>query len=332
MRSRLQDISRLVSASFRPYVWAMAILAVLLSVALACGSEESNTTPASTLGSAAAAESTFPITVVDSNGQEVVFEAPPQRIISFSPAMTETLFALGVGDRIVATDDFSDYPPEAEGVPKVGGAFNINLERVAELEPDLVFLSFGRFAPDVEELGIRVLFQEPSETLSGVLEEIQSMGRIVGRAGEAEELTRAMEARIQAVRDKVATVEQGPLVFYELDPLLYTAGPASFIGSLFIILNAQNVADEAGGDFPQLSAEVIIQRDPEVIMLADSAQFTPQKETPETVAARPGWDSIRAVKQGRIYAVSPSLVSRPGPRIVLGLEELAALLYPDLFR
>ena len=157
------------------------------------------------------------------------------------------------------------------------------------------------------------------------------MGRIVGRTREAQELTKAMEARIQAVRDKVATIEQGPLVFYELDPLLYTVSPTSFIGSLFTILKAQNVADEAEGDFPKLSAEVIIQRDPEVIMLADAAQFTPQKETPETVAARPGWGSIRAVEQGRIYAVSPSLVSRPGPRIVQGLEELAALLYPDLF-
>ena len=134
-----------------------------------------------------------------------------------------------------------------------------------------------------------------------------------------------MQARIETVRRQLSDVEQGPRVFFELDPLLYTVGPDSFIGSLLTTLKAQNIAEDAGGPFPQISVETVVERDPQVILFTDSAT-----ESPETIAGRAGWDTITAVQEGRVFPVQSDLVSRPGPRIVEGLESLAMLLYPDL--
>ncbi len=184
---------------------------------------------------------------------------------------------------------------------------------------------------DVEQLDITVLYLFTASDLQGVLDNIILIGQIADREEEAQALVADMEARINAVVDKLAAVEAGPRLFYELDPGLFTVGPDTFIGNILEILKVQNVAEGAGSPYPQLSAEVIVERDPEVIILGDSKEYLATGITVAEVEARPGWSGITAVVEGQVYSFNDSLVSRPGPRIVDGIEQLAKLLYPELF-
>lgn len=273
----------------------------------------------------------FPIDIPNGQGGMLRLNKFPERIISLSPAMTEIIFALKADKNLVAVDDFSDYPAQAMKLPKVGNAYNVDLEQIVHYNPDLVLLSFARFVPAIESLGIPVLFQPPPEDLAGVLEIIKLTGNWTGNPHIASDLINNMEERIDATVSEIDSVSDRPIVFYELDPLLYTVGPSSFVGNLLTLLKAENLVHESEGAFPQLSAEIIISRDPDIIILGDSSEFTPQKETVMTVQSRAGWGSISAVKEGRIYTIDPSLISRPGPRIVDGLEKLASLIYPSKF-
>lgn len=307
--------------ALRTTVLALALLASI-TAAMGCGAS-----PTATPLPEPTASSTYePVTIIDSSGKAVTFQEPPRRIVSYSPAFTEVLFALGVGDRLVGRDDFSDFPAEAAEVASVGNSFNVNLELMAGLEPDLVYLTFDTPLPAIEGIGLRVLYLHTPDDLEGVLEQVQTIGRIVDAADRAEALVASMQARIEAVKERLAGLEQGPRVFYELDPLLYTVGPNSFIGSLLDTLKVRNIAQGTDDPFPQLSAETIIERDPEVILFSDT--FT---ETVQSITGRPGWDTISAVRGNRVFPVNADLTDRPGPRIVEGLEALAKLLYPDLF-
>ena len=167
--------------------------------------------------------------------------------------------------------------------------------------------------------------------MQAVLDNIELLGRITDREAQAVALVAEMEARINAVVDKLAAVDQGPRLFYELDPLLFTVGPDTFIGNMLEILKVQNVAEGADSPYPQLNAEVIVEKDPEVIVLGDSKEYLSTGITVGEVEARPGWSGITAVVEGQVYSFDDSLVSRPGPRIVDGIERLAELLYPELF-
>ena len=267
-----------------------------------------------------------PVTIIDSNGKAVTFQEPPRRIVSYSPAFTEVLFALGVGNRLVGRDDFSDFPAEAAEVASIGDAFNVNLELLAGLEPDLVYLTFDTPIPAIEGIGLQVLYLYTPDDLGAVLEQVQTIGRIVDASERVDALVASMKARIEAVTEKLAGLEQGPRVFYEIDPLLYTVGPGSFVGSLLDTLKVQNIAQGTDDPFPQLNAETIIERDPEVILFSDTFS-----ETVQSITGRPGWDTISAVQENRVFPVNADLTDRPGPRIVEGLEVLAKLLYPERF-
>lgn len=307
-------------------------LLVLLSMmvmwlALACDVGEPRTTPVPTV-----TPNTYStITVTDSRGRDVVFDRAPQRIVSLSPAHTEILYALGLGDRIVGTDSYSDFPPAASEKPRVGDAFTLNREALAALEPDLVYTTWEGPVADVERLGIKVLYLFPADNLQGVLDNIALLGRVTDRETQANALVEDMESRINAVVGKLAGIENGPRLYYELDPALYTVGPGSFIGNIIDMVKVQNVAAGAGSPYPQLSAEVIVEKDPQVILLGDSKEYLPTGITVDDVEARPGWNSITAVRQGQVYSFNDSLLSRPGPRIADGIEALAKLLYPELF-
>lgn len=272
-----------------------------------------------------------PVTVTDSRGQIVTVTDRPTRIVSLSPAHTEILYALGAGDLVVARDSFSDYPEEAKSKPAVGDAFTLNLEALVSLEPDLVYATFEGPVADVERLGIRVLYLEPAADIDGVLDNILLLGRIMDRQVQAKELVASIDARIGEVRRVIDDVEIGPRIYYEIDPGLWTVGPDSFVGSALALLKAQNVAEGATSPYPQLSSEVIVSRDPELVILGDSREYLSTGITIEDVGARPGWGGVTAVVEGRVYPFDDSLLSRPGPRIAEGIEQLGRLLYPELF-
>jgi iron complex transport system substrate-binding protein len=269
------------------------------------------------------------INVEDDVGNAVTLDAAPERIISLAPAHTETLYALDLGDKVVGVTEYCNHPPQAAEKPKVGSFATIDLEQVVGLEPDLVLATTMHMAetvPALQERGIAVFVVDP-QTVAQVLDAIARIGRITGTQETAEALVVDMQARIDAVQGKVRDTPR-PRVFWELGAELYTVGPDTFIDDLITLAGGENVAADADSPWPQLSVEAIIVKDPDVIVLADHNYG----QTTEMVKERPGWEDIRAVKEGHIIEISDDdIVSRPGPRIVEGLEFLARALHPDLF-
>ena len=314
--------------SVRHVVTLLVVAALLAFVSAACGGDGDEIRP----GGPTAAGGGFPVTLERSDGRELTLESPPQRIVVLSPGHVEILFAIGAGGQVVAVEQNTDFPPEAAAVePKLSG-FEPSVEAIADVDPDLVIVSFDAdgIVGALDGLGIPVFFDDINTeitSLEGVFESILELGRATGRAAEAQELVANLRARVETVVQAVAEVGQGPRVYHELDENFFSIGRESFVGDLYDTLKAQNIVRADEGAFPQLTQEAIIDRDPEVILLADAAFG----QTPEVVAARPGWGAIAAVANGRVYEVDPNIFSRPGPRIVDALEELARLLYPELF-
>ena len=305
------------------------LVALLALAALACNGDDSGpaATPTAVQEAVAApSPAVFPVTVTDSNGKQLVFDSPPESIVALAPSFVEVLFAIAAGDAVVAVDENTDFPPEAAAKTKLSG-FEPSVEGIAALEPDLVIIFFdpGGLEEALEGLGIPVLFLASPQSVEGVFDQMRLLGQVTGHADDAEQLIDGMRESIDAITAKLADVQEGPRVFHEIGPELYTASDEDFVGDLYTILKAQNIAAGAGL-FPQLTEEAVIAADPEVIILADMPAVTP-----EEVKARPGWDSLSAVQNDRVFAVDPDLVSRQGPRLVDGLEELARLLYPDRF-
>ena len=255
----------------------------------------------------------------------------PARIVSLAPSNTEVVYVLGLGDALVGDTEYCDYPPEAKTKPKVGGFANIDLEKVVGLNPDLVLASSihaKTVVPELEKRGITVVVVEP-KNVDDVLAKLTFVGKLTGATENAAKLTTQLKSRIDAVATKVATAKVKPRVFYEIDKNLYTPGPGSFIDDMIVKAGGVNIAADAKNSYAQLSPEVIIAQDPQIILLGDM-NFG---ETPDKVKARAGWANITAVKTGRIVPImDEDVIARPGPRIVEGLEFIARALHPDLFK
>ena len=274
------------------------------------------------------------LTIVDDAGRSVVLDRPPRRIMALTPDHTEILFALGADDRIIAVDQWSDYPPAAKAKPRIA-SFNSNLEQIIRFSPDLILSTHGAAEPllPLERYGIRVMIFAP-RTLDDLYRHILLIGRIVGAEVRAEGLIAAMRQRVAAVVEKVRDAPR-PTLFIELDGSApgrpFTAGPGSFIDVLVQLAGGVNVAARSKTAWPQFSLEELVRADPDLIILADPIA-PPIPYVSELAARRPGWSRLRAVRLGAITAIDASQISRPGPRIVDGLELLARLLHPDRFR
>ncbi len=274
----------------------------------------------------------YPMTVADMAGREVTIAAEPQRIVSLAPSITEILYALNLGDRVVGVTEFCNYPPEAAEKPKVGGFADVSIEKVTEQQPDLILVAsihMGQVLPELEKLGFTALVIDARD-LPGVLDAIRLVGKVTGQDEGAEALTAQMQERADAIAKAVAGRPR-PRVYWELDPTLWTVGPGSFVQDLIERAGGENIAADAEMAWVQLSAEAIIAKDPEVIFLADH----PYGETKESVMARAGWEKISAVVNGRIVELTAEqgdVVSRAGPRVVDALELIARALHPDAFQ
>lgn len=284
-------------------------------------------TPAPTAAPAAA----FPLTITDDAGRTVTIKAEPKRVVSLAPSNTETIYALGKGANVVGVTQYCNYPPEAKEKPQVGGFSKIDLEKVVGLSPDLVLatnIHAKSIVPELEKRGLVVVVVEP-KNVTEVVAKMATFGKLLGASAQATQLSAQMQSRIDAVTTKVATAKTKPRVFYEIDANLYTPGPGSFIDDLLNKAGGVNIAADAKGSYAQLSAEVILAKDPEVILLGDMLFG----ETPEKLKARAGWANLTAVKTNRVVPITnEDVVARPGPRIVEGLELVARALYPDLFK
>ena len=276
----------------------------------------------------------LPATFVDDMGREVTINEIPQRIVSHVPSITETLFALGLGERVVGVSDYCDYPEEAKLKPSVGNYFNPSIESIVALEPDLVLTDgHSDSIKQLDELEppITYIVIDPKD-IDGIFKDLELLGKVTGTEREAEKLIEDMQDSIAHI---IALVEGAPpvRVLYIIDAtdptLPWTAGPGSFVDWLITMAGGENIAAEAQGAWVQFSIEQIVSSDPEIIILP--AKHGTAFTSPETLKGNPAWREITAVKQGRIRIIDGDLVDRSGPRIVQGLEEMARIIHPELF-
>jgi iron complex transport system substrate-binding protein len=293
----------------------------------------SSTQPAETFvpsPTTAARPATFPITLTDDEGTDVTLESEPKTIVSLTPATTEILFALGVGDRIAGkVEDFSLYPPEAGAIPDVARFGEVDVEQIVALEADLVIAGGNSFNPpdkvaQLRDLGVPVLVVYAPD-VDAVFADIELTGAAVGRAGEARDLTAAMRAEFDQVAAATADLER-PRVFYELDATsaIFTAADESFLAEMIELAGGDPITTGSTTSF-EIALENLVTADPEVILLGDAAYGV----TADAVAARPGWDGMTAVTDGAIRPVDDVVITRPGPRLGEGLRALALAIHPE---
>ncbi|UCD97675.1 MAG: cobalamin-binding protein [Chloroflexota bacterium] len=276
-----------------------------------------------------------PITVRDGLARDVVLPGPAQQIVSLAPSNTEILFAVGAGAQIIGRDEFSDYPSQAADLPSIGGGFgDYNLEAIVDLEPDLVLAAEINTAEQVkslEDLGLTVFYLSNPTSLEEMYGNLLTIANLTGHSQETEALIESLRKRVSEVEAVVKSAKDIPTVFYELDATdpsaPWTAGASTFIDTLITMTGGKNIASDLEGQYLQISIEEIIIRDPQVILLGDAAYGV----TPESLAGRTGWDELSAVVNNQIYAFDDNLASRPGPRLVEGMEQLAKLLHPELY-
>jgi iron complex transport system substrate-binding protein len=302
---------------------------VLLLVASACGAATAPVSSQTAAATASASAAAYPVTVTDFQNRSVTVPKRPERIVSIGPSITEFLYALGAGPRVVGADDFSDEPAAALQLEKVGG-IKVNFEKVVSLRPDLV-LSVKFSDGTIEKLagaGLLVLVVDP-QSAGDVARTAILLGRAVGSDGD--HLARDIQKRVDDVRSKTASAATKPRVYHEIDASdptkIFTVGPGSYIHDLIEIAGGQNIAARAISAYPQLSAEEILRSDPEIIILA-AADYAAK---PDQVAARSGWSQVSAVKNKRIVTIAPNLINRPGPRVGEAAEAYAKLVHPELF-
>lgn len=308
----------------------IALLAALLAALSGCAAAPAAQPPTPAAPTAAA------LAVTDSLGRRVVLDAAPARIVSLAPSVTETLFAIGAGPRVVGVTTFCNYPPAADALPEVGGmtAKTISVEAIVDLTPDLVIAGADSQQPVVEalgQLGIPAVVLAP-KSFEEVYASIEQAGYLTGNAPGAAAVVADMRARVEAVTAAVAGIpaEERPTVFYEVfDEPLMTAGPGTFIGQMIALAGGESIFADASEDYPEVSAEAIVERDPDVILGPDSHA---DKLTPELVAARPGWGELGAVRAGRVHLLDGDIASRPGPRLADALEAVARALHPGRFQ
>lgn len=321
-----------MKASYRfNLIFSLILIALLVLTGCTQATPESTLVPepaTATPGSA----STFPITLTDDAGREVTIAAEPQRVVSLLPSNTEILFAVGAGDQVVGVTSYCNYPEEAATREQVGGITtkSLNIESIVALQPDLVLAtgSQAEIVPILEESSLTVIVLEPA-TFDDIFANIELVGRVTGHTDEVSTLTNALRRRVDTVVTTVSAADTQPTVFYEVwhDPLM-TAGPNTFIGQLITLAGGESIFADVEEDWPQVSAEAVVERDPAFILGPDSHG---EELTPEKIKTRTGWENIAAVQNEEIYILNGDAVSRPGPRIVDMLEETARDLHPDLF-
>jgi iron complex transport system substrate-binding protein len=321
-------------------------LALSLLVAACTSSGSSPSAPAATPAPAASSSaapsvaaspspSAFPVTVTDDEGTKIELAAEPQAIVSLTPAATEVLFEIGAGDRVVATDDGSDYPAEAVDLPDVASFSKVDVEKVVSLEPDLVVAGGLGFTPadaitQLRSLDIPVLVVYAA-SVDGVYDDIELLGTATGTRDAAVAVTTGMRAEIGAISDAVAAAGTPPRVFYEIGyddttGAIYAPADDSFVAEMVTLAGGDPITTGDPNTY-EIALEQLIERDPQVIVLGVNPFYEP---TPAAVAARPGWNVMSAVKNDEVRTVRDIEINRPGPRLPLGLRNLAGAIRPDV--
>jgi iron complex transport system substrate-binding protein len=292
-------------------------VALCVLTLLGCGQRQRAEASADPSATAA----TFPVRVKDDLGRSVLLPKEPKRIVTLLPSHTETLFALGVGSRVIGVDDYSDFPADVVRLPKLGGMYDARVEGVLGLSPDLVFISETSPATStMERVGLTV-WAGSARTLDDVYRVARICGDLTGRTEEAAALVRRIHDDLERETRRAASLPR-VRVYYELDATPYAVGPDSFVGALLAKAGGDNVVPRGIGEWPKVSPEVIATADPEVVIGVDL----------DALARRPGWDRTTAVRNRRVFSLTPeqrAVVVRSGPRIAEGVRVLSQLLHPE---
>lgn len=269
------------------------------------------------------------ITLVDDAGYMVNITSYPKRIVSLAPSNTEILFAVGAGDRVVGVTDYCNYPYnftawiKAGNMTSIGNYWNPSIEPIIALNPDLVLASSdasAEAASKLRNLGYNVLLLD-AENLNDVLNDIFMVGRATNQSDQASALVSSLRTRIDTVAKMAANASSTPKVYDEIwnDPLM-AAGPRTFINDLISLAGGKNIFDDTVSQWPIVSSDSVISKNPDIILSHST-----------NIASRAGWSSINAVKNNKIYQIDDDIFSRPGPRLVDALEQLAKIIHPEIF-
>ncbi len=291
-------------------LWALALV-----VGAAC--QSASTTSQSPSGGG------FPAVIHESSGASVTLQHQPRRIVSLSATATEMLFAIGAGKQVVAVDDQSNYPSSAP-VTKLSG-YQPNVEAIAGYRPDVVVAAedTGGLVAGLNAVRVPALIEPAAKDLNGTYAQLRELGTATGHLPAADEVASRMRSDIASVVSSVGRPARKVSVYHELDQTYFSATSRTFIGQIYTLLGLQNIADRASGaapDYPQLSSEFVVSANPDLIVLADSKCC---QQNLQKVAARPGWGSIAAVKNGQVVGVDDDVASRWGPRVVDFLRQVA---------
>ncbi|KMJ57589.1 iron ABC transporter substrate-binding protein [Bacillus sp. LL01] len=318
------------------------VLVLILGILAGCGatSEETNgnvengNTNKTTTGEEQQQERAFPVTITDDSGKEITIEEEPESIISMQPSNTEIAYALGLGDKMVGVSDYCNYPVETADVEKVG-AQDMNVELILTLMPDVIFVTdyhqqnHENILKQYEEAGITVIVIGSESSFADVYETMELMGKATGKTAEAQSLIVDMKDRLAAVEEKAKEVTEKKKVWVEVSPApdIFTTGQGTFMNEMLESIQAENAAGDQEG-WVKLTEEEIVQLNPDVIITTYGYYVDNPKEG---VMARSGWAEVPAIKDGEVHDVDSDTVTRPGPRLIEGVETLAKLIYPEIF-
>jgi iron complex transport system substrate-binding protein len=266
-----------------------------------------------------------PLSVKDDYGREITLSATPERVVSIAPSVTEMVFAIGAGEKLVGVDSESDFPVGAKSVRKVGSYISPSIEMIVALNPDLLIVSDltpPQIVNAIEARGINVFVVAP-KNIDGIAESMRNLGMVLGVQKQAELAAKSFEERVLAVEKKAALIEEKPKVYLEYFPY-WTFGPGSFGNDLIEKAGGLNIGRKLKSPYAEVSNEFVVVENPDVIIITKGKHSS---TTISSVIERPGWKSTNAVKNNSIYYIDDSIVSRPGPRMVDALEALYSILH-----
>jgi len=270
-------------------------------------------------------EAAFPALVTDDAGRQVAIDSKPERIVSLAPANTEIVAALGAIDRLVGVTTYCDYPEAVTEIEEVGDFVAPNLEAIAALDPDVVLVTTGVQAEvitQLEALGAAVVAIDP-QSLDALYRSIAIVGASIGETPAADELVASMQIQVEQIAEQVESAPVPCFLEIAQDPL-FTVGAGTLLNDLIEHAGGENVVTEEG--YVAYSVEQLVAADPEVYLATKGSM-----SAPADITGRPGYENLRAVTAGRVYLLDDNLVSRPGPRVVDGIRQIAEALHPDAF-
>lgn len=319
----------------KKWLYPLLVAVVLVMSVLAGCAQSKDQSKDNKAGVDKKTETAFPVTIKDGLGNNVVIKQKPQKIVSLMPSNTEIAFALGLDNEIVGVSDFDNYPKAALKKQKVGGQ-TFNVEKIIALKPNLVLAHASSAKLEktglqqLRDAGITVLVVNDAQNFAQVYDSIDMIGKATGEANKAAQMITGMKDKLAQIKAKAAQIKNKKQVFVEVQPApeIYTAGKNTFMDEMLSVIHAENIASDQQG-WIKMDQEVVIKHNPDVIVTTYGYYV---KKPVEQVLSRKGWENVKAVKNKQVFDVNSDRVSRPGPRIVEGVEDLAKAVYPEIYK